>query len=270
VIHFAAESHVDRSIAGPKDFILTNVVGTFNLLELCRIRWPPGHGLFHHVGTDEVYGSLGATGAFTEQSRYDPSSPYSASKAAADHLVRAYHRTYGLAVKLTQASNNYGPLQFPEKLIPLTIANALRGERLPVYGAGEQVRDWLHVDDHADAIWTVVSRGRVGHTYNVGGGAERRNIDVVRAICRALAVETGRPPRAYEDLITFVKDRPGHDQRYAIDATKLRTECAWAPRETFETWLAKTVGWYVRNRGWLDRARAAEPAPEGRRAAHAR
>ncbi len=255
VIHFAAESHVDRSIAGPREFVRTNIEGTFNLLESCRRIWPGGTGLFHHVSTDEVYGSLGDEGMFTETTRYDPSSPYSASKAASDHLVRAYHRTFGLPVKLTNCSNNYGPLQFPEKLIPLMISNALDGKPLPVYGQGTNVRDWLYVQDHCEAIWTVVEHGRVGETYNIGGNNEVRNIEVVKNLCRILAEETGKDVAPLEGLITYVKDRPGHDLRYAIDATKIRTELGWSPKETFATGLRKTVRWYLDNRAWVDSVR---------------
>ena len=258
VIHFAAESHVDRSIVGPKAFIDTNVIGTFNLLEACRKSWPAGEGLLHHVSTDEVYGSLGPTGYFTEDSRYDPSSPYSASKAASDHLVRAYHRTYGLPVKITNCSNNYGPRQFPEKLIPLMIVNALEGKPLPVYGAGANVRDWLYVDDHCEAIWTVVQRGRVGETYNIGGNGERKNLDVVHALCAVLAEETKRPLADFTRLIKFVADRPGHDHRYAIDASRVTAECGWTPSETFETGLAKTVRWYLDNPTWIEDVRTGE------------
>lgn len=255
VIHFAAESHVDRSIAGPREFVRTNIEGTFNLLESCRRIWPAGKGLFHHVSTDEVYGSLGDEGMFTESTRYDPSSPYSASKAASDHLVRAYQRTFGLPVKITNCSNNYGPLQFPEKLIPLMISNALDGKPLPVYGQGTNVRDWLYVQDHCEAIWTVVEHGKVGETYNIGGNNEVRNIDVVKGLCRILAEETGKDVAALEGLITYVKDRPGHDLRYAIDATKIRTELGWSPKETFATGLRKTVRWYLDNREWVDSVR---------------
>ncbi|HEX2659206.1 MAG TPA: dTDP-glucose 4,6-dehydratase [Polyangia bacterium] len=262
VIHFAAESHVDRSIVGPKTFIDTNVIGTFNLLEACRKAWLTGPGkadcLLHHVSTDEVYGSLGPTGYFTEDSRYDPSSPYSASKAASDHLVRAYHRTYGLPVKITNCSNNYGPRQFPEKLIPLMIVNALEGKPLPVYGAGANVRDWLYVDDHCDAIWAVIQRGRLGETYNIGGNGERKNLDVVHALCAVLAQETGRPVADFTSLIKFVADRPGHDHRYAIDASRVTAECGWAPRETFESGLARTVRWYLDNASWIEDVRTGE------------
>ena len=246
VVHFAAESHVDRSIAGPADFIHTNIIGTFHLLEVCREHWKDKEGkLFHHVSTDEVYGTLGKTGYFTEESRYDPSSPYSASKASSDHLVRAYYRTYGLPVKITNCSNNYGPYQFPEKLIPLMILNALEGKPLPVYGKGENVRDWLYVEDHCRAIWLVIQKGRTGETYNIGGNNEWRNIDIVYKICDILGEELGRDPMEFKRLITFVPDRPGHDLRYAIDSTKIRTELGWKPQETFETGLRKTVKWYL-------------------------
>jgi dTDP-glucose 4,6-dehydratase len=258
VIHFAAESHVDRSISGPREFVRTNIEGTFNLLEAARRIWKDGQGLFHHVSTDEVYGSLGAEGMFTEDTRYDPSSPYSASKAASDHLVRAYHRTFKLPVKLTNCSNNYGPLQFPEKLIPLMIMNAQDGKPLPVYGQGTNVRDWLYVQDHCEAIWTVVQRGAVGETYNIGGNNEVKNIDVVHGLCRVLAEETGRPAEALLGLITYVKDRPGHDLRYAIDATKIREHLGWSPKETFETGLRKTVRWYLDHHAWVDQVRTGE------------
>lgn len=262
VVHFAAESHVDRSIEGPQAFIETNVMGTFNLLEAARRAWigadAKGTGLFHHVSTDEVYGSLGDTGLFTETTRYDPSSPYSASKASSDHLVRAYHRTYGLPVKLTNCSNNYGPLQFPEKLIPLMTLNALEGKPLPVYGQGLNVRDWLYVTDHCEAIWKVIERGRVGETYNIGGNNEVRNIDVVQSICRLVAEQTGKPASEIESLITYVKDRPGHDLRYAIDATKVRDELGWEPSETFETGLAKTIAWYLNNPEWVQQVKTGE------------
>ncbi len=256
IVHFAAESHVDRSIAGPAEFVRTNVVGTFSLLEEARAYWERLEGAeresfrFLHVSTDEVYGSLGPDDpAFTESSPYAPNSPYSASKAGADHLARAYHHTYGLPVVTTNCSNNYGPYQFPEKLIPLTIANALAGRRLPVYGDGANVRDWLYVADHCEAIRAVLARGRAGETYNVGGGAERRNIDVVRGICALL--DRLRPAAArHEQLIEFVKDRPGHDRRYAMDASKLRRSLGWAPRESFESGLEKTVNWYLENESW--------------------
>lgn len=255
IMHLAAESHVDRSITGAADFIQTNVVGTFTLLEAARAYW---NGLkdadknafrFLHVSTDEVYGSLGAEGLFEETTPYDPSSPYSASKAASDHLAKAWERTYGLPVVVSNCSNNYGPYHFPEKLIPLTILNALEGRRLPVYGKGENVRDWLFVDDHARALDIIVEKGRVGETYNVGGRNERRNIDVVRRICAVLdQLVPAQRPR--EELIEFVTDRPGHDARYAIDATKLEQELGWRAQETFETGIEKSVRWYLDNDWW--------------------
>ena len=246
IVHFAAESHVDRSIAGPAAFIQTNVVGTFSLLEEAK---NSGREIrFLHVSTDEVYGSLGADDpAFTESSPYEPNSPYSASKAAADHLVRAYHHTYGLATLTTNCSNNYGPYQFPEKLIPLTITNALAGRPLPVYGDGRNVRDWLYVLDHCEALRLVLERGRPGETYNIGGGAEKQNIDLVRRICSLLDEARPRRTGQYAELITFVKDRPGHDRRYAIDGSKIARELGWRPRENFESGLAKTVRWYLEN-----------------------
>ncbi len=258
VVHFAAETHVDRSIVGPREFIRTNVEGTFNLLEACRASWPRGSGLFHHVSTDEVYGSLGDAGVFTEESPYRPSSPYAASKAASDHLVRAYGRTYGLPIKITTCTNNYGPYQFPEKLIPLMISNALERQPLPVYGRGENVRDWLFVADHCEAIWAVIERGRMHETYNVGGGRELRNIDLVQQLCRVIAAETQTPSEELLALIRFVEDRPGHDQRYALDWSKLERECGWSPRETFETGLVKTVRWYLNHTDWLADVRTGE------------
>lgn len=258
VVHFAAESHVDRSIHAPKTFVQTNVVGTLNLLEAFRALPDVARRMFHHVSTDEVYGSLGPDGWFTESTAYDPSSPYSASKAASDHLVRAYHRTYGLPVRITNCSNNYGPYQFPEKLIPLMILNAVEGRPLPVYGRGENVRDWLFVEDHCEAIWLVIERGRVGATYNIGARNERRNIDVVHAICDIVADETGRSAAELRDLITFVPDRPGHDLRYAIDPRLVEEECGFAPRETFESGLRRTVRFYLENRAWVDSVRTGE------------
>jgi len=258
IVHFAAESHVDRSIEGPRAFIESNIVGTFNLLEEARKRWGSGNGLFHHVSTDEVYGSLGDTGMFVEDTRYDPSSPYSASKAASDHIVRAYHRTFGLPVKITNCSNNYGPLQFPEKLIPVMTLNAAEGKPLPVYGEGLNVRDWLYVTDHCEAIWRVVNDGKVGDTYNIGGNNEVRNIDVVKIICKLVAERQGKDVAELESLITYVKDRPGHDLRYAIDATKIETELGWKPTETFETGFRKTVHWYLDNAEWIDQVRSGE------------
>ena len=254
VVHFAAESHVDRSIHGPSEFIQSNIIGTFNLLEACRDFWSSGSGnkLFLHVSTDEVYGSLGAEGLFTEQTAYDPSSPYSASKASSDHLVRAYHRTYDLPALITNCSNNYGPYQFPEKLIPLMILNALEGKPLPVYGKGENVRDWLYVEDHCRALWTVIEKGLPGETYNIGGNSEKRNIDIVNQICEILAEEIDRDPQQLKDLITFVQDRPGHDMRYAIDATKIKKELGWEPQESFLKGLQKTIRWYLDNRDWVE------------------
>jgi dTDP-glucose 4,6-dehydratase len=255
IMHLAAESHVDRSITGAADFIQTNVIGTFTLLEAARDYWASLDGeardafRFLHVSTDEVYGSLGDEGLFTEDTPYDPSSPYSASKASSDHLAKAWQRTYGLPVVVSNCSNNYGPYHFPEKLIPLTILNALAGERLPVYGKGENVRDWLYVEDHARALDLIAERGRVGETYNVGGRNERRNIDVVRRVCAVLdALVPANRPR--EELIEFVTDRPGHDARYAIDATRLETELGWRAQENFETGIEKTVQWYLDNDWW--------------------
>ena len=255
VMHLAAESHVDRSITGAADFIQTNVVGTFTLLEVARGYWrslkrTARDGFrFLHVSTDEVYGSLGDDGLFHEATPYDPSSPYSASKAASDHLAKAWHRTYGFPVVVSNCSNNYGPYHFPEKLIPLTILNALAGRRLPVYGKGENVRDWLFVEDHARALDLISERGRPGETYNVGGRNERRNIDVVRRICAVLDEQVpATAPR--ESLIEFVADRPGHDARYAIDATRLETELGWRARENFESGIEKTVRWYLENEWW--------------------
>ena len=255
VMHLAAESHVDRSIEGPAPFISTNIVGTYTLLEVAREYWSSLDDAgrtafrFHHVSTDEVYGDLdGSDALFTEDTPYAPSSPYSASKAAADHLVRAWHRTYGLPVLITNCSNNYGPYQYPEKLIPLVIRNALAGRPLPVYGRGDQVRDWLYVEDHARALYAVLTRGRVGETYNIGGHNEQRNIDVVRQICallEELAPDKPAGVRRYEDLITFVPDRPGHDRRYAIDASKIARELGWMPQETFASGLRKTVQWML-------------------------
>jgi len=255
IMHLAAESHVDRSITGAADFIETNVIGTFTLLETARGYWSGLDGAgkqafrFLHVSTDEVYGSLGEEGLFTEQTPYDPSSPYSASKASSDHLAKAWQRTYGLPVVVSNCSNNYGPYHFPEKLIPLTILNALAGERLPVYGKGENIRDWLYVEDHARALDLISERGRVGETYNVGGRNERRNIDVVRRICEVLD-ELAPANRPREELIEFVTDRPGHDARYAIDASKLETELGWRAQENFDTGIAKTVEWYLDNDWW--------------------
>jgi dTDP-glucose 4,6-dehydratase len=255
IMHLAAESHVDRSITGAADFIQTNVIGTFTLLEAARDHWSSLESSakeafrFVHVSTDEVYGSLAEDGLFTEDTPYDPSSPYSASKASSDHLAKAWQRTYGLPVVVSNCSNNYGPYHFPEKLIPLTILNALAGERLPVYGKGENIRDWLYVEDHARALDLIAERGRVGETYNVGGRNERRNIDVVRRICAVLD-ELAPSNRPRDELIEFVTDRPGHDARYAIDATRLETELGWRAEENFDTGIEKTVRWYLENDWW--------------------
>lgn len=251
VIHLAAESHVDRSITGPAEFVNTNVIGTFNLLELALERSEvAGHFRFHHVSTDEVYGSLGPTGYFTESSPHRPNSPYSASKAASDHFVRAYHKTYGLDVVTTNCSNNYGPYQFPEKLIPLMIRNAREGLPLPVYGDGKNVRDWLHVQEHCRALDLVFHKGASGRTYNVGGNNEIDNMKLVKMICRVMDELLGGGPR--EELITFVKDRPGHDRRYAIDASYIRNELGWEPSLTFEEGLRQTIQWYLDNNDWLE------------------
>jgi len=259
IVHFAAESHVDRSISGPAPFIDTNVVGTFSLLEECRAYAGREPGFrFLHVSTDEVYGSLGPDDpAFTETTPYAPNSPYAASKAAADHLVRAYHHTYGLATVTTNCSNNYGPYQFPEKLIPLMIGNALAGKPLPVYGDGKNVRDWLYVLDHCDAVRLVLEKGRVGEAYNIGGDSERANNDVVKTLCALLDELQPRRGAKHADLISYVKDRPGHDRRYAMDATKITRELGWRARESFESGLRKTVQWYVENRAWMSAARHA-------------
>jgi dTDP-glucose 4,6-dehydratase len=253
VMHLAAESHVDRSIDGPGDFIETNITGTYNMLEAARAYWvaqgKPEAFRFHHISTDEVYGSLGETGMFTEETPYDPRSPYSASKASSDHLVRAWGETYGLPILITNCSNNYGPYHFPEKLIPVVILRALAGEAIPVYGKGENVRDWLYVEDHADALLTVVQKGEIGRTYNIGGENEARNIDLVNTIC-ALLDEMRPGPKPYAELIEFVTDRPGHDMRYAIDPTRIRTELGWRPSVTVEEGLRKTVRWYLDNEDW--------------------
>ncbi len=253
VMHLAAESHVDRSIDGPGDFIETNVTGTYNMLEAARSYWEgkgkPEGFRFHHISTDEVYGSLGPEGMFTEDTPYDPRSPYSASKASSDHLVRAWGETYGLPILVTNCSNNYGPYHFPEKLIPVVILKALAGQAIPVYGDGSNVRDWLYVEDHADALLTVVEKGEIGRTYNIGGENEAKNIDLVRMICGLLdELRPGAAP--YAELITFVTDRPGHDQRYAIDPARIRTELGWRPSVTVEQGLRKTVEWYLANENW--------------------
>jgi len=259
ILHLAAESHVDRSIDGPAQFIKTNIDGTYQLLEAALAHWqrlPPERAArfrFHHVSTDEVFGSLGPIGKFTETTAYQPNSPYSASKASSDHLVRAWYQTFGLPTVISNSSNNYGPYHFPEKLIPLTILKALHGEQIPVYGTGENVRDWLFVEDHARALFLILNEGKVGESYNVGGNAERTNLDVVKSICGLLdELLPASAPKVSERLITFVDDRPGHDRRYAMDITKTRRELGWMPRETFDTGLRKTVSWYLENRWWWE------------------
>jgi len=259
VMHLAAESHVDRSITGPADFIQTNIVGTYVMLEVAKNYWSQLEPIkraafrFHHISTDEVFGSLGSDGFFSETTKYDPSSPYSSSKASSDHLVRAWHRTYGLPVIVTNCSNNYGPYQFPEKLIPLMILNAIEGKPLPVYGKGNQIRDWLHVEDHASALYKVVTEGKPGETYNIGGHNEKTNLEVVTTLCRILDELKPDHPNGisrYEELISYVADRPGHDLRYAIDAQKIKRELGWIPEETFDTGMRKTVEWYLDNSEW--------------------
>lgn len=258
VVNFAAESHVDRSISGPGEFIQTNITGTYILLKesLDYFSTLDGKGKhdfrFHHVSTDEVYGSLGDHGYFTETTSYDPSSPYSASKASSDHLVRAWHRTFGLPVLLTNCSNNYGPYQFPEKLIPLMILNSLEGKPLPVYGDGQNVRDWLYVEDHCEAILHVIKMGTIGETYNIGGNNEIKNLEIVETICNILDEIRPRNGGTYRELITFVKDRPGHDFRYAIDATKIKNELGWYPKHTFQTGIKDTINWYLENESWCN------------------
>jgi dTDP-glucose 4,6-dehydratase len=254
VVHFAAESHVDRSIEGPAPFINTNIVGTFQLLEAARKR-PGLH--FHHVSTDEVYGSLGKTGYFTEETPYQPNSPYSASKAASDHLVRAYAHTYRVSATISNCSNNYGPYQFPEKLIPLMLFNMLERKPLPVYGDGSNVRDWLHVDDHAAALWTVVQHGQQGRTYNIGGNSERTNLQVIEQLALAVSEHTGSSVEELRSLVQFVADRPGHDQRYAIDCQRIKAELGWQPSHTFESGLGATVKWYLDHPNWVQRVRSA-------------
>ena len=268
VMHLAAESHVDRSISGPYAFIETNIIGTYQMLEASRAYWlglnekKKATFRFHHISTDEVYGDLeGTTDLFTEKTPYSPSSPYSASKASSDHLVRAWNRTYGLPILVTNCSNNYGPYHFPEKLIPLMILNALQGKALPVYGNGQQIRDWLFVEDHARALYTVVTQGQVGETYNIGGHNEKANIDVVLTICSLLEELAPNKPQGverYRDLITYVKDRPGHDVRYAIVASKIAHELGWTPKESFETGLRKTVEWYLNNNEWVEHVQSGE------------
>lgn len=264
VMHLAAESHVDRSIDGPMDFIQTNIIGTYNLLEVARNYWQnltedkKSSFKFHHISTDEVYGDLeGTEDLFTETTSYSPSSPYSATKASSDHLVRAWHRTYGLPMVITNCSNNYGPYHFPEKLIPLVILNALDGKTLPVYGDGKQIRDWLYVEDHARALYLVATTAKVGKTYNIGGHNEKQNIDVVKTICTILDnIKPRADGQSYTQQITFVKDRPGHDLRYAIDASKIKKELGWQPQETFESGIQKTVEWYLSNQDWVNHVKS--------------
>lgn len=260
IMHLAAETHVDRSIDGPGEFIETNIVGTYTLLEEARVYWmtlkndKKNSFRFHHISTDEVFGDLGADmRPFTEESNYDPSSPYSASKASSDHLVRAWHRTYNLPVLISNCSNNYGPYQFPEKLIPLTISRALKKKDIPIYGKGDQIRDWLYVEDHVDALYNILRNGLVGSTYNVGGNNEIKNIDVVELICEVLSELTGCDKQEYLTLITHVDDRPGHDKRYAIDSSKIKHDLRWSPKESFATGIRKTIKWYLTNQQWTDR-----------------
>jgi dTDP-glucose 4,6-dehydratase len=256
VVHFAAESHVDRSISGPKAFIETNVMGTFTLLEAARNYWEKADGsiredtLFHHISTDEVYGSLGETGYFTETTPYDPCSPYSASKAASDHLVMAYSRTYGLPVTLSNCSNNYGPYQFPEKLIPLMILNMAGGEALPVYGDGKNIRDWIYVDDHNRAVWTIMGKGCAGERYNIGGDNEWENIKLLYMLIEIVSRKSGLDPEKVQKTITYIKDRPGHDRRYAVDSSRIKKELGWTQKITFKEGLEKTAAWYLSNRDW--------------------
>jgi len=259
VVHFAAESHVDRSIFGPKDFIQTNIVGTFSLLETARLLWQDRQDvLFHHVSTDEVFGSLGSSGLFTETTPYRPTSPYSASKASSDHLVRAYHHTYGVPVTISNCSNNFGPRQFPEKMIPLMILNLLEEKPLPVYGDGKNVRDWLYVDDHSSALWLILRQGRNGETYNIGGENEWQNIELVHLLCDKMAKAQSKNKSYYEKLITFVKDRPGHDRRYAIDCSKIKKELGWKQQHGFSEGLDATILWYRNNLDWVEKIRSGE------------
>jgi dTDP-glucose 4,6-dehydratase len=259
VIHFAAESHVDRSILGPEAFIKTNVLGTFTLLETARNAWKNSQDmLFHHISTDEVYGSLGETGYFTEATPYDPKSPYSASKAASDHLVMAYHHTYGLPITLSNCSNNYGPYQFPEKLIPLMILNMMEGKHLPVYGDGKNIRDWVYVEDHNNAVWVIMNKGRTGEKYNIGGENEWENIKLLNALIEIMAKRTNKDINKIRSLINYVKDRPGHDRRYAIDCSKIKKELGWKQEMSFEKGLDNTVEWYVNNMEWTDNIRSGE------------
>ncbi|MBN2040874.1 MAG: dTDP-glucose 4,6-dehydratase [Spirochaetes bacterium] len=259
VIHFAAESHVDRSIFGPKDFIDTNISGTFSLLEIARSFWENRDNvLFHHISTDEVFGSLGDTGFFYENTPYDPRSPYSASKASSDHLVRAYNHTYGLPVTLSNCSNNYGPYQFPEKLIPVMIMNIKEEKPLPVYGDGKNIRDWLYVNDHNSAVWAIVNSGKTGETYNIGGENEWENIKLVNVLCEKMAVFLNKDKEYYKKLITYVKDRPGHDRRYAINCDKIKKELGWKQSVDFNAGLERTVQWYLQNQDWIDHVRSGD------------
>ena len=258
ICHFAAESHVDRSIVNPDTFIQTNIIGTFNLLEIARSQMD-NIKLFHHVSTDEVFGSLGKEGFFTEETTYKPNSPYASSKASSDHLVRAYYKTYDLPITISNCSNNYGPFQFPEKMIPLMILNAIEGESLPVYGDGLHIRDWLYVRDHCTAVWMIMKKGNHGETYNVGGNNELENLKLVEIICQLLDEHKKLPDyRPRKELITFVKDRPGHDRRYAIDFSKLKNALDWSPEESFETGIKKTIHWYLENTSWTDRVKSGE------------
>jgi dTDP-glucose 4,6-dehydratase len=259
VVHFAAESHVDRSILGPEAFIKTNVMGTFTLLDVARNAWKDKKDvLFHHISTDEVYGSLGETGYFTETTPYDPCSPYSASKAASDHLVIAYNHTYGLPITLSNCSNNYGPYQFPEKLIPLMIINMLEGKPLPVYGDGKNIRDWVYVEDHNNAVWTIMQKGKVGEKYNIGGENEWENIRLLNELIDIVAKKTNKDADKIRSTITYVKDRPGHDRRYAIDCSKIKRELGWKQNVNFNQGLERTVDWYLANREWIDRIRSGD------------
>lgn len=259
VVNFAAESHVDRSIVGPKEFIETNVVGTFVLLESARNKLTKGNFLrFHQISTDEVYGTLGATGYFFETTPYAPRSPYSASKASADHLVRAYHNTYNLPITISICSNNYGPYQFPEKLIPFMILNMLEGRTLPVYGDGQHIRDWLYVEDHCSAVWKILNEGEIGETYNIGGENEWHNIDLVRFLCEIVAIRTNKPKEEYLNLIEFVKDRPGHDRRYAINCDKIKQRLGWKQSVDFPLGLQRTVDWYLNNMNWVNKVKSGE------------
>ncbi|MCU0600794.1 MAG: dTDP-glucose 4,6-dehydratase [Desulfobacterales bacterium] len=258
VCHFAAESHVDRSIVAPDAFIQTNIIGTFNLLQIVRDRQKQ-ISRFHHISTDEVFGSLGADGFFTETTPYDPSSPYSASKASSDHLVRAYHRTYGLPATISNCSNNYGPYQFPEKLLPLMILNALEGKALPVYGDGKNIRDWLYVEDHCQAIWEIIKRGKTGETYNIGGNCEMENLSLVQMLCDMVdELAPAKHKTSRRELITFVKDRPGHDRRYAIDASKLKNDLGWTPKTDLKSGLQKTIAWYMEHPDWVKSVKTGE------------